>query len=35
VRYRRNPDLPPAWVAIVDAVLAVRPAVIAAQMKVA
>ena len=35
VRYRRNPDIPQAWVAIIDAVLAARPAVIAAQMKVA
>ena len=35
VRYRRNPDIPEAWVAIIDAVLAARPAVIAAQMKVA
>lgn len=25
VRYRRNPDLPSAWVAIVDAVLAALP----------
>jgi len=25
VRYRRNPELPPAWVAIVDAVLAAQP----------
>lgn len=25
VRYRRNPDLPAAWVAIVDAVLAALP----------
>ncbi len=35
VRYRRNPDIPQAWVAIIDAVLAARPAAIAAQMKVA
>lgn len=25
VRYRRNPELPPAWLAIVDAVLAAQP----------
>lgn len=25
VRYRRNPELPPEWVAIVDAVLAAQP----------
>ncbi len=25
VRYRRNPELPPAWVAIVEAVLAAHP----------
>jgi len=35
VRYRRNPDIPQTWVAIIDAVLAARPAVIAAQTKVA
>ena len=35
VRYRRNPDIPQTWVAIIDAVLAARPAVIAAQMKFA
>ena len=26
VRYRRNPDVPPAWATIVDAVLAALPA---------
>jgi ArsR family transcriptional regulator len=25
VRYRRNPDVPAAWVAIIDAVLAAQP----------
>lgn len=31
VRYRRNPDLPAAWVAIVDAILAALPALPPAQ----
>lgn len=31
VRYRRPPDLPPAWVAIVDAILATLPALPPAQ----
>lgn len=31
VRYRRNPALPPEWVAIVDAVLAVLPPLTTAQ----
>jgi ArsR family transcriptional regulator len=33
VRYRRNHDIPQTWVAIIDAVLVARPAVIARPMK--
>lgn len=31
VRYRRNPDLPAAWVSIVDAILAALPSLPPAQ----